>query len=265
LEFLATGKSGTIGKFLPSRVSNLGIDLGKSIKEFELLPFSNTSVVIHAGAIVGNVAVDLNPDLARLINVDGTRKLGLVAEKKAVSKFLYISSSHVYQNSSNPLSETDLVSPSSEYASQKFQAEQILREIFSSTPERLCIVRVFSILDWGMPDFSLGGTLAKLADPKSTFILQNSKDVRDFLTPKQVASNIFKLASSEKAFGTINLCTGIGRTVGHAVSSLLEYNGVRLSKARLDNCNSLSPFIVGNPERLLSIVPTIEIDWNPER
>ena len=70
--------------------------------------------------------------------------------------------------------------PVGAYAEQKIEAEQAVVEVFKETPEKLCIVRVFSVLDWDVADFTLGRAIKNLTIPSSNFKLPNSDDVRDF-------------------------------------------------------------------------------------
>ena len=122
---------------------------------------------------------DIN--FSRLVNVTGLERLASIFVEKTNSKFIYVSSSHVYRTSSNKISEVDAIEPQNLYAEQKYEAEECLQRIFVKCLERLVIVRVFSVLDWGMGPNTLGNAISQLAK-HSSWVLQNGKDIRDFLT-----------------------------------------------------------------------------------
>jgi len=256
----ATGSSGTIGKYFPDSVFPMGIYLTSGIKEFEQLPFENNDVVIHAAATVGPSVVDKDPRAARAVNIEGTRKLGLAALGRGISKFVYVSSSHVYKFGPEYLTENDEVAPVNEYANQKYDDEIILQNIFSQALKRLRILRVFSILDWGMPEYSLGGAVEKLAANGSNFSLQNTDDVRDFLTPKQVAKAI---SGTEEASGVINLCSSKPTSVAEAVKYLFILGSIEIKENLLAGDNSLVPRIVGNNSKLKLLLPKLDLEWKP--
>ena len=120
----ATGSTGTIGKLFPDSVIPMRINLTSAIEEFEQLPLENNDIVIHAAAVVGPSVVDKNPLAAREVNIEGTRKLGLAALSKGISKFVYISTSHVYRFGPEYLLENDEIAPVNEYANQKYEGIQ---------------------------------------------------------------------------------------------------------------------------------------------
>ena len=86
-------------------------------------------------------------------------------------------------------------------------------EVFKETPEKLCIVRVFSVLDWDVADFTLGGAIKNSTISSSNFKLSNSDDVRDFLTPKLIASVLTKISHNSSISGIINLSSARGTTI----------------------------------------------------
>lgn len=263
MTILATGSSGTVGRFFPQSVIPLEIDLTSKIKEFNQLKLGKSDILIHAAAVVGPSIVDKDPQAARAVNIEGTRKLGLTALKRDIAKFVYVSSSHVYRFGPDFLTEGDEVSPVNEYARQKYEGETVLQEIFSKTPEKLCILRVFSILDWGMPEFSLGGAIEKLAKRTPDFVIQNTDDVRDFLTPRQAAEVIYDISRVSEASGILNMCTSNPISVAQAIRHLFELENIEVDESSLLSSTSSVPRIVGDNSRLKALLPNVSLDWKP--
>lgn len=263
MTILATGSSGTVGRFFPESVIPLEIDLTSEIEEFEQLELGKSDILVHAAAVVGPSVVDKDSQAARAVNIEGTRKLGLAALAKGVAKFVYVSSSHVYRFGPDFLTEGDEVSPVNEYALQKYEGEKTLMEIFSKEPEKLCILRVFSILDWGMPEYSLGGAVEKLANRTPGFALQNTDDVRDFLSPKQIANAIYEISKIGEASGVLNLCSGHPISVAEAVRRLFDLENIELDEKAIKGGNSKVSRIVGSNSKLLGLAPNLNLEWKP--
>jgi nucleoside-diphosphate-sugar epimerase len=262
-KIFATGKTGTIGKHFGEKVLDLKFDLLAQATSLDPVILGSEDIVIHAGGIVGNRLVDSDPERSYNINVIGTKNLALQALNANVSKFVFLSSSHVYSPSKYKLKESDLVQPSSVYAKQKIEAENILLELFKDKPHKLCILRIFSVLDWDVKGFTLGGGVKKLTIPSSNYKLNYALDVRDFLTPKQIAETITTISSSNKIFGIINLCSGLGLSNENAAKIMLESIGKPLPENRIIRVNSNNPVVIGDNSRLLSLLPKLNLIWEP--
>ena len=262
LKILATGTTGTIGKHFSGAIP-LSINLLNDFNPTELSLFNSSSVVLHAAGIVGNEAVSKNINISRKINIDGTKKLAKISQDGDISRFIYVSSSHVYAPSDSLLLESSKVHPLGPYAEQKFEAEQALVEVFKETPEKLCIVRVFSILDWDVADFTLGGAIKKLTNSNSDYKVLNSDDIRDFLTPKLIASVLIKIAHTTSLAGIINLSSMFGTTIREAAHKMLTESGFEFPSARMLPGNSTRPYIVGDNSKLISYFPDLKLIWQP--
>jgi len=259
----ATGKSGTIGRHLSNKVQPLVVQLEQPDFILELPEFKKNDHLIHLAGIVGTNLVDRNTILSQKVNVQATKSLAEYFLQNDSGRFIYISTSHIYKKSQNVLIESSPLEPISNYAKQKFEAENILLDLFHHDPARLCILRVFSVLDWEVPEFSLGGAIAKLADYNSEFNLANSEDIRDFLTPGKIASVIEEVANNEQIYGILNICSGVGKSIAQAAQEMLNIIGVRIPKNRFLPGHSAMPYIVGSNSKLLSMVPELDLEWKP--
>lgn len=262
MKILGNGRSGTIGKFISEDCSTLSGDLksNEQVLNFEKMADSQT-IFIHLAGVVGNPLVEKDLSLSHRVNVESTRELGEAAVKKGIKKFIYVSSCHVYGNNPQIITEEHPLNPQSSYAAQKLEGEKALLNIFSNDLKKLLIVRVFSILDFGMPEFTLGGAIEKLiANPESAKI-RNSDDNRDFLTPKTVAKNLELIAKSELS-GIYNLCSGNGETISSAAIKMASRKGVTLpSTAFIHNVENRTS-IVGDNSKIRMAVSGLDLSWN---
>jgi dTDP-4-dehydrorhamnose reductase len=245
LKIFATGTSGVIGSRLMG-VIPVYLDLSKT-NDYSGLLLDSNSTLIHLAGIVGESKVQANKELARKVNVDGTVELARTILSKSNSRLIFVSSSHVYLHSSSPLKEDDEVGPFSLYGQLKLEAENLLKEVFADEPSRLCIARVFSVLDSGMPEGSLGWAIENLSVRAP---LYNCDDERDFQTPKEIAEVLIRLAKSAVASGVINICSGESKSVRNACIELRERLGLPTDSDLLKDGYSKVPRIVGDRTKL---------------
>jgi nucleoside-diphosphate-sugar epimerase len=258
-----TGFTGTIGKHLLGDIHPVRFDLSSSKKDFVQINFNNHSNLIHLAGVVGPSEVQKNIHYSRSVNIDGTGFLAREFLKKSEGIFYLISTSHVYAPSKDLISETSTIAPANIYAEQKYEAEVLLQDIFASESHRLCIIRVFSVLDWDVAPYTLGGAIRKMTETNSDFVLSNASDVRDFLTPKSIATAIYQIAMTGAQFEIVNLCSGSGISVGDAAKKMLHESGFKLEENRFSWEQGANPHVVGDNSRLLSAHPNLKLSWQP--
>lgn len=263
MKVYANGLSGTIGKHISKKVSGLEGDLRKSDQFNKFEEISGEDLVfIHLAAVVGASLVERDISSSHQINVDAVERMGEIALGQNIKKFIYVSTSHVYARSNERISESYPLNPQSVYANQKMKAEDILLEIFREQPDRLLILRVFSILDWGMPEYTLGGAIEKLLTEPETRTLSNSDDIRDFLTPRNVANNLEEIAFNTSLSGVYNLCSSKGRTLKEAALSMAKFRSINLSNDCFKVNEKEVTKIVGDNNKLLSAYSKLNLNWD---
>ena len=95
---VVTGKSGTIGRYFPTNTYSFKSDLTSDFsKELKLISRSNFTIT-HCAGIVGNSSVMKNYDYSYLVNVTSTVELARLSLSMGIKKFVYVSSSHVYES-----------------------------------------------------------------------------------------------------------------------------------------------------------------------
>lgn len=262
MKILATGSTGTIGRFMGPKVGALNLDL----RAFELLDrsriFNKNDTLIHLAAVVGEDRIQQDVENAHKVNVRGTLALAKLFFEQSKQKMIFASTAHVYETTSDPIDEDGPTKPWSEYGRQKLEAEEGLRKLFSKEPNRLLIVRIFSILDWGLNSESLSGAISNLQKNGTVKSLSNGDDIRDFLTPRTVAGALVELAEIQTQYQTINVCSGTGISVRRAASILLQHRGVQVTGDMVNSGTSKNPIIIGNSERL-ELTLGRKLQWTP--
>jgi nucleoside-diphosphate-sugar epimerase len=262
---LATGTTGTIGRHLPSSITGLPVDLSLGQNTFKRIHFDHSDDCLHLAGIVGATEVNKDPDYAYSVNVSGTKFLAEQFLEKSQGKFYYVSTSHVYAKSDRLITEKSDLMPINIYAEQKLMAESELLSIFTNSLERLCIIRVFSVLDWDVGRFTLGGGIRKIVNKEPNYKLYNGNDIRDFLTPRSIANVLYEITNFKEISGIVNLCTGIGTTVGDAAKRMILESGFQIPENKIESGNSDFPSVVGSNQKLLNALPSLNLEWNPAK
>jgi len=255
-----TGLSGTIGTHLQGHVENLDIDLTASQKDFEKINLHPNSTIIHLAAMVGEKAVLKDESYARAVNVQGTERIAKLALDQK-SNLVFISTGHVYKPSATDLDEQADLEPISLYAQQKLEAEKAVVEVLNGTRSTGMILRVFSLLDFGMPELTLGGAAERLGSKADLEPLKYSDDIRDFLTPKQVAAAILSIVTTGSSAGIYNLASGTGIKVKAAVMALLDSEGIKVDDRHFENSNSKVPRLVADVQKIKDKYKDLDLHW----
>jgi nucleoside-diphosphate-sugar epimerase len=262
MRLIATGLSGTIGRKLDQDIRPAQVVLGtdKLSDHFDksAVPVS----LIHLGGIVGEAKVSLDLSYSKQINVDETFRLAREVIEDFKGRFIHISTSHVYGSELLTLPEKSSYNPQTNYATQKMLAEESLLDYFGENHPGLVILRVFSVLGWDMPDFTLGGAVKRILSGSNESIA-NSGDIRDFMTPTSIAKAISIIAKESTISGVYNLCTGTGITVGEAARSMFRIKKFqeRPGQIRLDKSNA--PHIVGDNTKITNTGLDLDLKWDP--
>ena len=260
---VATGTTGTIGRHFGTRVEQLPFELSHRVWSNQHLNIFKSRVVIHCAAIVGVAAVERNEKLAYQVNVEATRNLARLARKGGASRFIYVSTAHVYANREGLITELDLVAPQNIYAGQKYEGENAVAEELTNSDTEFCIARVFSVLDWDVQAFTLGGSVRRLLDPSSSELLTNCDDIRDFLTPRTVANSLIAIAEKSGLIGLVNVCSGKGISVKNAALAMFVKSGFKFPFEKTVAGNSSNPILIGDNSKLKEKIPELNLIWNP--
>jgi nucleoside-diphosphate-sugar epimerase len=164
MNILVSGGTGFIGRSLLKRFNEMGYKLWACVRNYDsTLPVSvkqtivndsfdfveatvlkDIDIIIH---LAGRAHIfDSDPCEAvlkhRRVNAEGTKKLGLLAVKYGVKRFVFISTIGVNGvKNSKPFSEKDIIAPSGPYAVSKYEAEMSLKELSDSSDLEVVIIR----------------------------------------------------------------------------------------------------------------------------
>ena len=220
-----TGSRGILGGILKERLDRNGVataaypgDVNDSDALAGWFAGHRCRYFFHFAALVPVTKVESDPVSAFQTNVVGTFNVckHLLATQKNCWLF-QCSSSHVYQPATDvrPIAEDAPTIPLTFYGSTKLAAEGVVATLMSRLKAPYCIGRVFSFThEHQAPPYLVPSLIAKISALRDgdTLEIDNPSSIRDIQDAEQVIDAILHLARHE-ALGTVNVGTGVGRSV----------------------------------------------------
>lgn len=128
-----------------------------------------------------------------------------------------------YGLQSGPLSEDVSSCPATPYGLAKDSLHRQLRFLKATTPFALSWARLFYLFGEGQNESSLWSQLASsLKRGDARFPMSAGEQLRDFLPVATVADNLARLAAGGLDVGTVNICSGVPRSIRSLVESWLD-------------------------------------------
>jgi nucleoside-diphosphate-sugar epimerase len=262
-----TGARGVLGRILKDRLDRHGIATaaypgdvndGESLSEW--FADHRFRYFFHFAALVPVAAVEGNPLLAFQTNVIGTFNVcKRVVEMSSACWLFHCSSSHVYKPTATPtpINEDAPKEPPTFYGATKLAAEGVVETLMGKLKAPYCIGRVFSFTHAHQPPPylvpSLRQNIAALRDG-AVLEIDNPSAVRDIQDAEQVIDTILHLAH-RAATGTVNIGTGVGRSVSAIALAVAEELGKKIQVSGIDRAPPGS--LIADTTRLLAVLAPV--------
>jgi UDP-glucose 4-epimerase len=241
-----TGARGLLGSLLAARLEAHGVtvaaypgDVNDEATVAAWFEQQRCSHFLHFAAVVPVSRVDGDPVFAFQTNVIGSFNVckHLVRTQRDCWLF-HCSTSHVYQPTvePTPIAEDAATRPTSYYGATKLAAECVIDTLMARLGARYCIGRVFSYTHARQPAPYLVPSLRqKIAalPPGVALEIDNPTSVRDIQDAEQIVDVILQLARLG-ATGTVNIGTGVGRSVADIAHALAHSLGRRITVTGVD-------------------------------
>ncbi|MBD3655382.1 SDR family oxidoreductase [Marinobacter sp.] len=296
MNVVITGASGFIGSALGNALQNTdGVDgvvglvrnpkdelrfptkaIGKLFENGECPGcFQGSDVVIHLAGLA-HVSTGFSSDPLtefRRVNVAGTLNVAKAAFAAGVRRFIFVSSIGVNgELNTAPFTENDQPNPSNAYSQSKWEAEQELFDIASSSGMEVVIIRpplVYgpnapgkfgSLVKWvgrGVP-LPLGATDNK----RSLVALDNLVDLILTCIDHPAAPNQVFLAGDGEDISTTQLLRSIGRAMGKPTWLIPVPMGMLMFGARLLGKTGVAQSLLGSLQVDISKARNV-LGWEP--
>ncbi|MEA3406734.1 MAG: dTDP-4-dehydrorhamnose reductase [Chloroflexota bacterium] len=206
MRVVVTGSTGQLGSALRRMLDGhavLGLvrpqhDITDMIAIDAAIQDFGPDVVVHTAAMTDVDGCERDPQMARRVNVLGTRNVA-VAAHRAGAKMVYISTDYVFDGRKpEPYWEYDDVNPLSVYGRTKWLGEEVVRHLLS----RHYIVRTAWLYGEGANNFV--GTVLRLAEEHESLGMVTD-EVGSPTFALDLAGAIARLVETP-AYGTYHLC-----------------------------------------------------------
>lgn len=250
MRILIVGHNGVLGTRIREQISIKRPDIDQIFLRSNLLnqesvfdeinQIGNIDVLFHLASITATNQVAENVDVARAVNVGGTRNvLEALKNLSKRPKFVFASSSHVYGVGEIPFSEIDDCNPSSIYGKTKLEAELECLSFSKSYQFDIIICRIFSMWDYlQQPPFLFPSLRKRISHHlrNEPFTINGANSVRDFQSATIVAQQMLEL-SLFGATGIFNIASGNPMTVGEFARKVVA--GYDLNVVHVGESNSI--------------------------
>ena len=182
------------------------------------LILKDVDYVFHLAALASVPMSVKNPIKSNENNVDATVKLLNASKDSEISKFVFSSSSAVYgENPNMPLSESELLMPTSPYAASKASCELYCQSFFESYGLSAVSLRYFNVFGPRQDVNSqyaavIPNFIHSLVNNDQAIIYGDGEQTRDFIYVKDIVkANI--AAAESKYNGIMNVASGISMSI----------------------------------------------------
>jgi GDP-4-dehydro-6-deoxy-D-mannose reductase len=234
-KILITGHSGFLGqaliKSLKQKYELIGIsrkifdsdivNIKKDIRKINIndIP-KNVSCIIHLAGLTDVYYCQENSSKCFDVNVGGTQNMLEIAKQRK-SKFIFISSSHIYGNPKKlPILETQKAKPISNYAYSKLNSEILCESYSKNYNLDVSIARIFSVYGPASPPHHVITKIIKNLIDKEKIKLGNLFPKRDFIYIEDVVSAIEILVKKTNGFNIYNIGTGNSSSISDLIEML---------------------------------------------
>lgn len=239
----------------------LNVDLANRSEVYSKLKNKSFETVFHLGAQPG-VRVKF-PDSTVYLrdNISAFSNILEFSIESGAAKFLYASSSSVYENSSQfPFTETEnLVSPSNMYAKSKWINEKIAESFLGNNLEILGL-RFFSAYGpWGRPDMSYLRMISSSFSGQTYFQNGDGSVRRDFTFIDDIVESLIRLSQrKDYVHPVVNIGGNQDRRMTDLIKIIETLTGKSMSITNLASASQDLERTLADSERLKSL-----IDYTP--
>lgn len=211
----------------------------KDIRDIEFLDklFSekNFDIIYHFAGITPLPDCQNNPSTAIDVNVRGTTILLELARKYGIKKFIFASTSAVYENNSDfPSVEENVEKPSLIYPSSKYMAEQMCKAFYDAYNIPITILRFANVYGPHIDCLRtqppvMGYIIRELFNDRSPVLHSTGNQERDFIFVDDLIDLAILVLKNEK-YDIVNVSTG--KTI--SINKIADIIKEKMGKGMID-------------------------------
>lgn len=215
-------------------IEQMRLDITDEANVSKIIAQVQPKAVIHLAAVANPSFAEANSRRAWMVNLDGTRNLAsAIMQASPRTKLIFASSSEAYGESFNnerlPISELSALRPKTVYGATKAAADIMLNQMAEDGLD-VMVFRAFNHTGPGqdtsyvIPSFAKQIEDLKVGTAPPVISVGNLDAERDFLDVRDVVSAYVSAALTSTKFetSTLNLCSGVPRSIKSILMSLIR-------------------------------------------
>ncbi len=176
--------------------------------------------VVHLAAMHFIPAVDGAPELARDVNVEGTRAVLDALAAAPPARLLFASTAAVYPDRSGPIPETCPPAPLDVYGETKLEGERLVEGFGAETGTEVVVARIFNVVGRRETNAHVVPELVEQVRRAAAPVrLGNLTPRRDYTDVRDVAAALAALLALAPPPARVNVGSGRGVSVGELVAA----------------------------------------------
>jgi GDP-4-dehydro-6-deoxy-D-mannose reductase len=275
---LITGADGFVGKNAVSAFQQAGFEV-HGLTLAEIVPDAPQGLIWHRGNLLAPDSLAALPKKwDAVLHLAGDTVPSLMQSSEAIfrnaqmtlnllnavepTRFLLVSSCHVYAPGAQAKKESDAIIPQGNYGLSKHLAEQVM--LARRTQHHVYIARPFNHLGVGMrPELMVPQLMARLQALKlnqEPLVMHGADSIRDFIDVRDIVAAYVAILTSDSPSGSIfNICSGVPTKISEFAGMAMAAFGIsRAIQFGQSNSKDDTDILIGDP----SFAQTA-LNWKP--
>lgn len=246
-------------------------DVCREKRVLEIIENEKPHVIVHLAGKTGARKSYEDPKSYLYTNVIGFRNILEACKKLSPSNIMFISSSMVYENSSNHCcsEDTPLGKIANPYAIAKRKAEVMAEEYSKKHGMNITVLRVFTVYGPRQrPDMAFYRFYDDIRCGREVTIIGGEDAKRDFIYIDDCIRGIVKSIETPLRYEIINIGSGEVTGINKVLVMMAEKMGIRVNKKIINSERAISLSCcadLGKAEKLLGYRPDVGLKEGLER
>lgn len=238
----------------------------KDIRDISYEDLKDINIVIHMAELSNDPMGEINHNITKDINIEGTKKLINACNNSDISKFIYMSSCSVYGFNENLASEKSKLNPLTQYAKSKVENEQNL--LNNDCEYEIKILRNATAFGYSLNhrlDLVVNDLLHSALVKKEIKVLSDGSPIRPIIHIRDICKTINHLIEEDKSTKLLfnvgyNSMNYTVKDIALMISNLTKVKNISFGESDGDKRSYKVDF-----SYFASLFPSLVVDYDLEK